>query len=97
MIDTAFERPLVLFVGLGFPHQLDSAEEAFQLLCELPAREHGPAHSAALRACRAAMEGRIDPETARGIVAAYARARGMLAEEALAPAAIEAKRDLLGV
>jgi hypothetical protein len=96
MIDTAFERPLVLFVGLGFPHQLNDAGEAFQLLSELPPRDHGAAHAAALAACRAAMQGSVDPETARGIVAAYARARGMLANETLAPAAMEAKHDLLG-
>jgi hypothetical protein len=92
---TAFERPVTLFVGLGFPRQLASASEAFELLCKMPDHIRGPSHSAALKACRAAMVGEIEAETARGIVEAYARGRGILVEKPVADSAMAAKHDLL--
>jgi hypothetical protein len=94
---TAFRRPVTLYVGLGFPRQIDDAEEAFMLLNEMPFAVRGPAHAAALKACRAAMHGEVNAETARGVVEAFARSKGILADEAIASMAMEAKRDLLGV
>lgn len=93
---TDFRRPLVVYVGLGFPRQIADAEEAFILLNEMPSAMHGPSHSAARNACRAAMNGEIDAETARGVVEAFARARGILAQEAVAEFAMETRHDLLG-
>ena len=96
MNGAAFERPLIMFVGLGFPRHVDNATDALQALDELAPLEHGPAHNVAVRACRAALLGEIEPDTARGIVEAYARARGVLVDELLAPHAIAARNDLLG-
>ena len=92
---TAFERPVTVFLGLGFPRQIDDAAEALGVLSELSASSHGPAHAAAMKACRAAMNGEIDAETARGVFEAFVRARGMLANEAVAEHALAAKRELL--
>jgi hypothetical protein len=97
MMGAAFERPLIMFVGLGFPRHIDNATDALQALDELAPLEHGAAHNMAVRACRAALLGDVEPETARGIVEAYARTRGVLADELLAPHAIAARNDLLGV
>jgi hypothetical protein len=93
---TDFRRPLVVYVGLGFPRQIADVEEGFMLLNEMPSALRGPSHSAATNACRAAMNGEIDAETARGVVEAFARARGILAQEAMAEFALESRGDLLG-
>jgi hypothetical protein len=92
---TSFERPVTLFVGLGFPRQLASASEAFELLCEMPEHMRGASHAAALKACRAAIVGEIEAETARGILEAYALSRGILVEEPIVDFAMAAKHDLL--
>jgi len=96
MYGAAFERPLIMFVGLGFPRQINNATDALQVLADLPQRYHGPAYSTACKACRAAIAGDVEPETARGILEAYARDRAMLADSLLAPHAINARRELLG-
>ncbi len=96
MYGAAFERPLIMFVGLGFPRRLNSAIDALQVLDELPERYRGPAYSTAVRACRAAIAGEVEAETARGIVESYARAKSMLVDEMLAPHAIAARDDLIG-
>jgi len=96
MIGDAFKRPVVLLVGLGFPKALYTPMDALQMLNELPPSSHGPAHTAAIKACRAALEGSVDAETVRGVVEAYAKARGLLADELIAPHAIAARQNLLG-
>ncbi|MCR5857169.1 DUF982 domain-containing protein [Mesorhizobium sp. J428] len=96
MNGAAFERPLTMFVGLGFPRHIDNATDALQALDELAPLEHGPAHDVAVRACRAALLGEIEPETARGIVEAYARARGVLIDDLPAHHAMAASNDRVG-
>ena len=83
-------------MGLGFPRQIDDARDACLLLRDMAATCHGAAREAALKACRAAMAGEIDAGTARGMFEAFARRKGILLNEAVAAAALEAKRDLLG-
>lgn len=97
MSDTMFGRPITVFVGLGFPRQLDSAEEALHLLSDVPEERRDASYISAVRACRAAIDGKIEPDTARGIIERYARQRGMLADEAVANLALAAKRDVLGM
>jgi len=74
-----FEKPLRILVGLGFPRQIDTVAEAYQ--CAI---EHGmdsPERRAAIKACRAALAGDIEVETARGIFAAFARKTDLLIED----------------
>lgn len=94
MIGT-FKRPIIIFVGLGFPRELNTPMDALEALNELPSRYCGPAHTAALKTCRAAIEGSVDAEIARGVIEAYFQARGLLAQELIAPHAIAACKDLL--
>jgi hypothetical protein len=82
-----FDRPLSIFVGLGFPRQVQSVVEAYQLLQDW-SEARGPAHAAALKACRAAMAGEIDAETARGVVEGFARHRGILVSDVVAAGAM---------
>lgn len=91
-----FERPVTILVGLGFPRQVDNAVEACSLLQDMAATYHGPSQGAAVKACRAAMAGEIDAETARGVFEAFARSKGILLNGPVAAAAMAAKRDLLG-
>jgi hypothetical protein len=89
MTTKPFEQPVSIFVGLGFPHQVDSVLDAYRILSEWHG-PRGPAHTAALKACQAALAGDVDPETARGIFVAFARSRGILVPEAVNAAALAA-------
>ena len=75
---TQFEEPVSVLVGLGYPAKIDSASRAYQLLCELPLTGNS-ARSVAVRACKLAMEGKLDPETARSAFTAFAKRKAMLA------------------
>jgi hypothetical protein len=76
-----FERPVTVFVGLGFPTAVSSVQEAYALLNEWPPSKQNSAHTVALNACRAALAGEIDAETARGMFLAFARRSDLLAPE----------------
>jgi hypothetical protein len=82
MHDLRFEQPVSIFVGLGFPSSIDSVEGAYRVLNDWDGRR-GPAHSAALNACRASLNGEIEPETVRGIFAAFAKAHGIVVPDAI--------------
>lgn len=82
-----FAQPVSIFIGLGFPHTVGSAREAFELLNDWPSGGRGPTHAAAIDACRAAMAFECDDETARQAFEAFARRSGILAPEI--PAASE--------
>lgn len=83
MIDLRFERPVSIFMGLGFPTTIESVETAQQVLDAWEERR-GPAWTAASNACHAARDGAIEPDTVRGIFAAFARAHGILVPDAAA-------------
>ncbi|WP_353644237.1 DUF982 domain-containing protein [Mesorhizobium sp. WSM2239] len=87
MDNKQFAQPVPILVGLGYPHDIGSLWEAFKVLTEWPACGRGPAHVAALDACRDAMADECDAETARGKVEVFARSRGILAYDALAQTA----------
>lgn len=76
-----FQAPVTIFTGLGFPTPIESAGEAYALLLDWPKSERGPAHAVALRACRAALAGEIEAETARGAFLAFARRTNLLAPD----------------
>lgn len=83
---TRFAQPVPIFIGLGFPHDVETPLEAFHVLNEWTG-SRGPTHSMALNVCRQALSGETTSEAARLAFEAFARARGMLAPEALAEAA----------
>jgi hypothetical protein len=78
MNNTFFEEPVTVLVGLGFPRRIESATEAYQLLSDMQLTASKAAHKVATQACKAAIDGKIDPETARSAFIAFARRSAML-------------------
>ncbi|GLS33737.1 Protein of unknown function [Mesorhizobium albiziae] len=91
-----FAQPVSIFVGIGFPRDVETLTEAFQVLNEWTGAR-GPMHTTALNVCLAALAGQAETETARLAFEAFARARGMLAPDALADAAMLAASDWIAV
>ena len=89
MLSKPFEPPVRVWVGLGFPRQLNTVVDAYQFLMSWCG--NSPEQKAAIRACKAALVGDVDAETARGIFVAFARKKDILVEDehALIGAAVE--------
>lgn len=77
----SFDKPVTILTGLGTPTKIESAAEAYALLAEWPATSRTAAHDIAAKACRAALEGEIDAETARATFVAFARRNDLLAPQ----------------
>jgi hypothetical protein len=73
-----FEEPVPIVVGLNFPTYVKGVTEAYAMLLEWPLNQRGPAHRMAMKACKAALDGDIDTETARSTFAAFAGKCGLL-------------------
>lgn len=88
MLAQPFEKPVRVLVGLGFPKQINTVVDAYQTFLEWCG--NSPEQKAAMRACKAALAGDIDAETARGVFVAFAKKKDILVEdEMIPPAAIE--------
>ncbi|TPJ51469.1 DUF982 domain-containing protein [Mesorhizobium sp. B2-7-1] len=74
-----FRKPVRVWVGLGFPRQLNSVVDAYQFVIDWCG--NSPEQKAAIRACKAALAGEIDAETARGIFVQFARRKDILVEQ----------------
>ena len=83
MLAQSFEKPIRVWVGLGFPRQLNTVVDAFQFAMEWCG--NSPEQRAAIRACKAALAGDVDAETARGVFAAFARKKDILVLDDTAP------------
>jgi hypothetical protein len=83
MLARHFERPVRVWVGLGFPRQINTVADAYQML--LSWHGNSPEQRAAIRACKAALVGDVDAETARGVFLAFARKKDILVEEGEMP------------
>lgn len=83
MLSKPFENPIRVWVGMGFPRQLNTVVDAYQFATDWCG--NSPEQKAAIRACRAALVGDIDAETARGIFAAFARKKDILVEDGNMP------------
>jgi Protein of unknown function (DUF982)/ROS/MUCR transcriptional regulator protein len=79
MQSAVFNYPVIILVGMGYPREIRSVFEAYQFLTDWAG--NSPEQRAALRACRAALVGDIDPETARGIFVAFAEKKDLLLPE----------------
>ncbi|RRH96000.1 DUF982 domain-containing protein [Mesorhizobium tamadayense] len=85
MLAEPFERPIRVWIGLEFPRQLNTVADAYQFVVDWCG--NSPEQKAAIRACKAALAGDIDAETARGVFVAFARSKDLLIEDgAIAPA-----------
>ena len=76
-----FKEPVPIFVGLGYPAEIGSVIDAYRYLLEWPTQSRDKGHSVALNACRAALRGEVDAETARGLFIAFARRHDLLAPD----------------
>ncbi|MDL2409618.1 DUF982 domain-containing protein [Rhizobium calliandrae] len=76
-----FRHPVTILMGLGFPAEIQGVREAYAWLNEWPPSKRNPTHAIALNACRAALAGEIDVETARGTFVAFARRANLLAPD----------------
>lgn len=79
MLSQAFDEPIRVWVGLGFPRQLNSVVDAYQFATEYCG--NSPEQRAAIRACKAALIGEVDAETARGVFVAFAKKKGLMVDE----------------
>ena len=83
MLAQPFLQPVVVWVGLGFPRQLNTVADAYQFAADWGG--NSPEQRAAVRACKAALAGDIDTETARGVFMAFARKKDILVEDSAIP------------
>jgi len=88
-----FDRSVSIFVGLGFPREVETVLDAYQVLMDWPATSRSADHELALEICRAALAGETDAEAAREAFEAFARERDILAADALAASARRFARD----
>lgn len=78
----SFSHPVNVFVGLGFPYEISSLVEACQVLDDWTGSRTS-IHAATSAACRSALIGKTDVESARIAFEAFAQAQGILASDAL--------------
>lgn len=83
MLAQHFEKPVRVLVGLGFPRQLNTVVDAYQMLLDW--NGNSPEQKAAIRACKAALCGEVDAETARSVVVAFARKKDILVDDGPLP------------
>ncbi len=84
MRNAAFQRPVTVLVGLGFPRSIASVREAFAYLEDVPKLLRDEVYHATCDACRDALTERCSPQEAHDVFVAYARRRGVLLDEPLA-------------
>ena len=89
-----FDRPVAIFVGLGFPREIETVFEAFETLNEWSGGR-GDVYQAALQSCRDALTGSGDVADAHRMFAAFARDRDILAPDAMAASARRHAEDWL--
>lgn len=83
MLAKPFEKPIRVWFGLGFPRQLNTVADAYQMLLNWCG--NSPEQKAAIRACKAALAGDVEAETARGVFLAFARKKDILVEDGNMP------------
>ena len=82
MTPDAFEKPVRLLVGLGYPKDIRNVLDAYMFLNDAPGYMRNAAQTMALKTCRAALLGEVEAETARGAFEAFARKYDLLAPQA---------------
>lgn len=90
MLSQPFEMPIQVWVGLGFPRQLNTVADAYQFAVDWCG--NSPEQKAAIRACKAALVGDVEAETARGVFLAFARKKDILLNDDAMPLVAEEAR-----
>ncbi|CAM5603382.1 hypothetical protein MAUB1S_10217 [Mycolicibacterium aubagnense] len=92
MTDLRFNNPVSIFMGLGFPRDVDNALEAYDVLLEWNGTRDDD-HAAAIASCRDAIA-RVQPAAkARDAFELFAHNKGILTEEALDRAALTVAQE----
>ena len=87
-----FEEPVTILLGLGIPTEVNSVMHAYQSLMDWrTAADHS--RELALKACKAAINGEIDAQTARAVFVAFAERHDLLAPEIGSLVAHSSKRN----
>lgn len=81
MTPDMFEKPIRVLVGLGQPKDIRNVLDACMFLNDAPNYMRNAAHIMALKACKAALLGEVEAETARGAFEAFAGKHDLLAPE----------------
>ncbi|UVC09830.1 DUF982 domain-containing protein [Rhizobium sp. TH2] len=76
-----FDKPVRVLVGLGAVREIRNVLEAYMFLNDAPGYMRNPAQRMALNACKAALLGEIEAETARGAFEAFASKHDLIAPE----------------
>ncbi|OQM76938.1 hypothetical protein BFN67_12190 [Pseudaminobacter manganicus] len=92
MTNSKFDQPVSVFVGLGFPREVATVLDAYDLLLEWTGISDLDYHGA-LEVCRKALIGERTAEDVRESLVHFARRRGILSEEALDQAARNLARE----
>jgi hypothetical protein len=83
MLSQSFDKRIRVWVGLGFPRQLNTVADAYQFAVDWCGNI--PEQKAAARACKAALVGDAEVETARVVFLAFARKKDILLENSGVP------------
>jgi hypothetical protein len=87
-----FSQPVAIFIGLGFPYDVETPLDALRVLDEWTG-SRGPIHTMATGVCRSALAKKADTDAARLAFEAFARSRGLLAPDALDTAVQQAAEE----
>ncbi|MCW8060716.1 DUF982 domain-containing protein [Agrobacterium tumefaciens] len=87
-----FEEPVTILLGLGIPTEVKSVMQAYQILMDWRNAGDG-SRELAFKACKAAINGEIDTETARAVFVAFAERHDLLAPEIRSWVAHSSKRN----
>ena len=92
MADAKFDEPVSIFIGLGFPRDVESVIDAYDVLIEWNGKRDLH-QSDAIEVCRKALNGERSGEDARKAFQRFALNRGILSEDAYGRAALTLARE----
>jgi len=87
-----FDQPVSVFIGLGFPREIQTALDAYDVLIEwngLPDLDR----SAAIETCRKVLNGKGNGREAREAFQRFAHGRGILVEDVYSRASNQLARE----
>lgn len=92
MTDLRFTNPVSIFMGLGFPRDVENVLEAYDVLLEWNGTRDDD-HAAAIASCRDAMAHVQSVAAVRDAFERFAHNKGILTEEALDRAALTVAQE----
>lgn len=92
MTDLRFNNPVSIFMGLGFPRDVENVLEAYDVLLEWNGTRDDD-HAAAIASCRDAIARVQSAAEARDAFQRFAHNKGILTEEALDRAALTVAQE----